>query len=69
MFANGELRADFNDPDFNQIDIIGFVLVGFKEGPDVQEAWADSFMISGPSLNVEPKGKLATTWGKLKLKR
>ena len=66
MFANGELRAEFDDPDFDQINVIGFVLVGFKEVPGVGEAWVDSFMISGPSLGVEPKGKLATTWGKMK---
>ncbi len=68
MFANGELRADFEDLDFDPIDIIGFVLVGFKVS-GIGEAWVDSFTISGPSLAVEPRGKLATTWGKLKLKQ
>lgn len=68
LSADGELRADFEDPDFDSIDVIGFVLVGFKDNPG-GEAWVDSFTISGPSLDVEPKGKLATTWGKLKLKR
>ncbi len=68
MFANGELRADFVDDHFDQIERIGFVM-WVSEEAIAPEGWADSFTISGPSLAVEPRGKLATTWGKLKLKR
>ncbi len=63
-FANGEKRADFKDPEFSAIEIIGFVL----EGHDlhVGSGWVDSFTISGSGLAVSPQAKLATTWGQLK---
>ena len=64
LFAEGELRADFHDPGFAPIEIIGFVIVGTENV--VGTAWADAFTISGPALEVAPKAKLTTTWGKLK---
>ena len=67
MYANGELRADFHDPGFSPIEIIGFVIVGSENA--VGTAWADAFTISGPALDVSPNAKLATTWGILKKRR
>jgi hypothetical protein len=67
MMADGEKRADFEDPHFDVIELIAFAMWGHKfPGP---EGWADSFEISGPSITgyeVKPKGKLATTWGSIK---
>ena len=63
-FANGEKRADFKDPEFSAIEIIGFVL----EGHDlhVGSGWVDSFTMSVSGLAVSSQAKLATTWGQLK---
>ncbi len=67
LFANGELRAEFQDANFDQIEILGFVMEGINIANEwVAEAWADSFTISGPTLNVSDKQKLATMWGELK---
>lgn len=63
-FADGEKRADVEDPEFATIEILGFVIIG--NGLGVGHAWADSFKISGPGLSVSPQTKLATTWGTLK---
>ena len=63
-FANGEKRADFKDPEFTSIEIIGFVLSGHEL--HVGSGWVDSFTISGEGLSVSPQAKLATTWGTLK---
>jgi hypothetical protein len=63
-FADGEKRAEFEDPGFSPIEILGFVIIG--NGLRVGHAWVDSFKISGPGLSVSPQTKLATTWGKLK---
>ena len=63
-FADGEKRADFEDPGFSPIEILGFVVVGY--GLHVGHMWVDSFKISGPGLSVSPQAKLATTWGTLK---
>lgn len=63
--ANGESRLDFRDANFDQIDIIAFVLAGFvTDNVNTGNAWVDTFTISG--LAVSPKRKLATTWGHLK---
>ena len=64
-FANGEKRADFRDPEFSSIEIIGFILEGHEL--NVCSGWVDSFTISGSGLAVSPQAKLATTWGQLKL--
>ena len=64
LLAEGELRADFHDPGFAPIEIIGFVIVGTENV--VGTAWVDAFTIAGPALAVVPKAKLATTWGRLK---
>ena len=66
-FADGELRADFHDPGFSPIEIIGFVIQGTNL--HVGKAWVDAFTISGPSLPVSPRAKLATTWARLKKQR
>ena len=63
-YADGEKRADFEDPEFPSIEILGFVVIG--SGLRVGHVWVDSFKISGPGLSVSPQAKLATTWGKLK---
>ena len=63
-FADGEKRADFEDPEFPSTEILGFVVIG--NGQRVGHAWVDSFKISGPGLSVSPQAKLATTWGQLK---
>ena len=63
-FANGEKRADFRDPEFSSIEIIGFVLEGHELR--VCSGWVDSFTVLGSGLAVSPQAKLATTWGQLK---
>lgn len=63
-FADGEKRADFEDPEFSSVEILGFVIIG--NGLRVGHAWVDSFKISGPGLAVSSQTKLATTWGQLK---
>ena len=63
-FADGEKRADFEDPEFSTTEILGFVIIGDRRGAG--HAWVDSFKISGPGLSVSPQAKLATTWGQLK---
>ena len=65
-FSNGEKRADFEDPGFTPIEIVGFVLVGTEHG--IADAWVDSFTITGPGLFTSPQTKIATTWGQLKQK-
>ncbi len=63
-FADGEKRADFEDPDFSQIELIGFLIrPGILDGGS---GWVDSFTISYSGLAVSPQTKLATTWGTLK---
>ena len=63
-FADDEKRAEFEDPDFSQIEIIGFMI--HSSGANVGSAWVDSFTISGPGLTVSPQAKFTTTWGHLK---
>ena len=65
-YADDEKRAEFEDPDFSQIEIIGFVIQ--SNGVNVGSGWVDSFTISGSGLAVSPKAKLATTWGTLKMR-
>lgn len=64
MYVDGEKRADFKDPRFDKIDIIGFAIVGFKGFKG--EGWVDSFALFSPAISVEPRGKLAITWGRVK---
>ncbi len=63
-FADGEKRADFKDPEFSSVEILGFVVIVniFHVG----HAWVDSFKFSDQVLSVSPQAKLATTWGTLK---
>lgn len=63
-FADGEKRADFEDPEFPSVEILGFVVIG--NGLRVKYAWVDSFRITESVLSVSPQAKLATTWGQLK---
>ena len=63
-FADGEKRADFEDPEFPAVEILGLVVIG--HGLWVGYGWVDAFTISGPGLSVSPQAKLATTWGQLK---
>ncbi len=63
--ADGESRMDFRDANFDQIDIIAFVLAGFvTEEVNIGNAWVDTITIDG--LAVSPKRKLTTTWASLK---
>ena len=66
-FANDEKRAEFEDPDFSSIKLIGFLIQ--SDIIEVGSAWVDSFTISDLGLAVSPQAKLATTWGKLKQRR
>ncbi len=63
--ADGELRLDFRDANFDQIDSIAFILAGFvTEDVDIGNAQVDTFTIEG--LAVSPRRKLTTTWAGLK---
>ncbi len=65
LFGDGESRMDFRDANLLQVDIIGFILVGYVTNvANIGEVWADKITISG--LSVSPKRKLTTTWGHLK---
>ena len=63
-FANDEKRADFEDPEFSPIGIIGFMII--SNNVHVGSGWVDSFTISGSGLAVSPQAKTTTTWGQLK---
>ena len=63
-FVDDERRAEFEDPNFSQIEIIGFLMQASIV--NVGSAWVDSFTISGSGLAVSPQAKLATTWGQYK---
>ena len=63
-FADGEKRADVEDPEFTTTEILGFVIIG--NGLHVGHGWVDSFKMTGPGLPVSPQTKLTTTWGTLK---
>jgi hypothetical protein len=67
LFADGELRADFEDSHFDQIDFATILIVG--EGGD-KEQRVDAFEISGPGIGgqtIQPKEKLATSWGAIRI--
>ena len=65
LFVNGEFRTAFQDANFDQIEILGFVMEGINIANEwVGEAWADAFTISG--LNVTPGVKTTTMWSELK---
>lgn len=59
-FADDEKLAEFEDPEFSSIKIIGFLIQ--SNGIEVGSVWVDSFRITGPGLSVSPQTKLATTW-------
>ena len=65
LFADGEHRTEFQDANFDKIEILGFVMEGINIANEwVGAAWADSFSISG--LNVSPEVRLTQIWGRLK---
>ena len=54
LLADGEFRTAFQDLNFDQIEILGFLMEGINIANEwVGTAWADSFTIS--ELNVTPK--------------
>ncbi len=63
-YADGEKRADFEDPEFSATEILGFAIIGY--GLQAGHVWVDSFKILDQVLAVSPQAKLATTWGQLK---
>ena len=65
LLADGEFRTAFQDANFNEIEILGFLMEGINIANEwVGTAWADSFTIS--ELNVTPEARLTSTWGQLK---
>lgn len=65
FFADDALRADFEDLHFENIEFITILIMA----PDGVKGEADAFEISGPGIGgfaVDPKRKLATTWGRIK---
>ena len=65
LFADGEFRTTFQDANFNEIEILGFVMEGINIANEWEgEAWVDSFVISG--LNITPEARLTSMWGQLK---
>ena len=59
-----ELQAEFEDPVFSSIEIIGFLIQ--SNGIQIGSGWVDSFTISGSGLPVSLQAKLATTWEQFK---
>ncbi len=64
LFAAGEMRADFVDEHFDQIEQIAIVTT-VSEGLSGSVS-IDSFSFSSSSLAVSPQQKLATSWAKVK---
>lgn len=65
FFGNGESRLDFMDANITQLDIIGFVLVGYVTNDTSTGAgWVEKITITG--LPVSPIRKVTTIWGHLK---
>ncbi len=65
LFADGEYRTIFQDLNFDEIEILGFVMEGINIANQWEgTAWADAFTIS--ELNVTPEARLTSTWGQLK---
>jgi hypothetical protein len=66
MIADGVLRADFVDKHFDEIELIGFLLMGNPEAGGSQ-GQVDSFMYSDATIQeVQSFGKITTTWGTVK---
>lgn len=65
LFIDGEFRTEFQDANFDKIEILGFVVEGISIANEwIGEGWVDSFTISG--LNVSPEVKVTSTWAVLK---
>ena len=62
LIMNKELQAEFTDPHFDYLDVVGLLIVG----ANLSQGWIDSFEISELTVAVEPEGKLTTTWGEMK---
>lgn len=66
MFADGALRAVFDDPAFSDVEYI----ILMARGPG-GEWWLDAFEITGPfipgeDLAVSAQQKLVTCWARLR---
>lgn len=67
LLTDGEFRTAFQDANFNEIEILGFLMEGINIANEwVGTAWADSFTIS--ELNVTPETRLTAMWSQLKLR-
>ncbi|RKU35759.1 hypothetical protein C6496_15780 [Candidatus Poribacteria bacterium] len=65
LFTDGKYRTTFQDLNFDEIEILGFVMEGINIANQWEgTAWADSFTIS--SLNITPEARLTSTWAGLK---
>ena len=70
VFGLDLLLADFEAPELQRIEVVG-LLVNVGGGGKRFSGSIGAFSISGPGIpdhnrDVQPKGKLATTWGQLK---
>jgi len=70
VFGLDVLLADFEDATFQQIDVVG-LLANVGGGGKQFSGSIGTISISGPGIpdhnrDVQPQGKLATTWGQLK---
>ena len=67
LFADGKYRTTFQDLNFDEIEILGFVMEGINIANEWEgAAWADAFTIS--NLSITPEARLTSTWGQLKVR-
>ena len=67
LFTDGKYRTTFQDLNFDEIEILGFVMEGINIANQWEgTAWADSFTIS--SLSLTPEARLTSIWGQLKVR-
>jgi len=65
LFTDGKYRTTFQDLNFDEIEILGFVMEGINIANESEgTAWADAFTIS--SLSLTPEARLTSTWAGLK---
>lgn len=65
VLVDGEFRTAFRDANFDEVEILGFVMEGINIANEwVGEGWADSFTISG--LEVTAEVRLTSLWADLK---
>ena len=65
LLSKGKQIVNFRNNAFELIDLVGIVVFP-KNCHARANAVMDNFLISGPNLAVNAKGKLATTWGDVK---